>query len=549
MAVPAEEKLSTALHSGDHAFLSAPLVTGTILLFVCAALSSGCTDVSNPPPNSAPELTGQSTQQRNPAEVLDSTDAMRDAASPVEDPVVRPPAELPSASNAATDSQVPSPKQAAPVRTRLVDDRPSINEARLRTSHIQRFESRRLVLLSDLPSEQVAHLPALADQLFDRLEQHFGRLPPASDHSEFQVTGCLIQNEDLFRSAGLMPSSAFSFRHGRHRNYQFWMFNTEHDYYRRHLLFHEFVHCFMTCESGMQDIPPLWYIEGMAEYFATHRLPTGANPPVSVEFGIMPEGNIGFDGWGRISELQRSFTQPMKVATSPMLKIASLSEVMPDAVSEFQDDFQYASSWALCWLVNRHPVYSEVFRPLSLLRTRQEFVTAAATLRGACERLLKVDWLLFCEALEAGYDADRSFPVHCQQPLSLSEISAAEPAQFTLHASRDWQDTGLRLKKGAAVRVICNGRCIVNDKPKPWVSEPQGVSVEYFRGRPLGQVVAVIVSEDGESISARLTVGRDGTLTAPVDGSLWLQVNDSSGSRFNNDGTLQISMTPQPDVK
>ena len=140
----------------------------------------------------------------------------------------------------------------------------------LKQAGIKRYESRRLVLLSDLPAEKVAHLPTLADELFECLEKHFGGLPPAGDDSEFQVTGCIIGDEAKFRAAELMRAGQFTINHGRHFNYRFWMYDVENDYYRRHLMLHEFTHCFMSCESGMNNLPSLWYFEGMAEYFATH---------------------------------------------------------------------------------------------------------------------------------------------------------------------------------------------------------------------------------------------------------------------------------------
>ena len=35
-------------------------------------------------------------------------------------------------------------------------------------------------------------------------------------------------------------------------------------------------------------------------------------------------------------------------------------------------------------------------------------------------------------------------------------------------------------------------KCKLADEPKPWVSEPQGITFDYFNGRPLGMVVAAI---------------------------------------------------------
>ncbi|MEQ9406716.1 MAG: hypothetical protein RIK87_03280 [Fuerstiella sp.] len=427
-------------------------------------------------------------------------------------------------------------------RTRLPDDRPPVNELRLQQNGIHLVSGRRLILLTDLPVDQVAELPVLADQLFDWLQNHFGPLPAAVDGSEFQVTGHLIGDESRFRAAGLLPSSALTFKHGRHLNYQFWMYNPEFEYYRRHLLFHEFTHCFMTCESGMTDIPPLWYIEGMAEFAATHRITDSRRKPPEIEFGVLPEQFDGYEGWGRISELQRRF-RPATRAQDASPKIPALADVMPDTVGSFGEDSEYATSWAVCWMIYRHPEYRRVFQPLSRLRTRQEFITEAARLRSSVELQLQTDWLLFCETLIEGFDVELSFPEHAQQTWQLSDLSDGPPFSMLLKADADWQDTGLRLTTSQQVRISVEGRYAVNDQPKPWISEPQGVSIEYYRHKPLGQIVAILINEADGFVSGRIEVGPESIITAEQDCSLWLQVNDSSASRRNNSGTAEVRLS------
>jgi len=423
--------------------------------------------------------------------------------------------------------------QDANVQRRIADDRPPLNEKRLQANGISRYDGRRLILLSDLPADKVAHLPTLADQLFAALEAYFGPLPPASDGSEFQVTGHLMADENRFLAAGLMPPPGYTFRQGRHLDYQFWMYDQTEDYYRRHLLFHEFVHCFMTCESGMQDIPPLWYIEGMAEYFATHRLVPDAQSVARAEFAVLPDRFEGFEGWGRISELKRQFRRS-STSTSEALPIPSLPEVMPNTVANFQADDQYAASWALCWLLQTHPKYESVFDALKKLRRRDEFIRQKAAILESVEDQLRIDWLLTVEDLEEGFETKHSFPVH-------QNAASVGGSILKVRASHGWQNSGLRFSNGDSVRISCDGRYSVNDKPTKWVSEPQGVSIEYHRRQPLGKVIGIWVADDGLKISPRFPIGRSATVNAPFDGSLWLQVNDSSASRHNNDGEVRVS--------
>jgi len=444
-----------------------------------------------------------------------------------------------------TDPRQPSPSNSPELqqpsltaRRRLPDDRPDNNAARLLAAGIKRYESERLILLTDVSDEEVSKLPALADRLFEKLTEHFGDLPQAFDGSGFQVTGHLISDEARFRSAGLMPQKGFTFKHGRHLNYQFWIFDSEFDYYRRHLLFHEFIHCFMTCESGMQNIPSLWYIEGMAEYFGTHRLHTNGR----IEFGILPEQFDGYEGWGRISELRRTFERrPAANSTAAQqLAIPTLNEVMPDTVNNFQQDSQYATSWALCWMLNSHPKYMQLSAALTPMKTRRKFVRAVAGFRDSDQPRFNVDWLLTIESLLENFDLERSFAVHSDSVFSSVDLAASGPQPISLRADRGWQDTGLRLVAGDSVKLVCTGRYSVDDQPTAWISEPQGVSIRYVRGLPLGQVVATLVRTDGSSLTNRIPVGREAILTASENVAVWLQVNDTSDSRSNNLGTADI---------
>ena len=442
-------------------------------------------------------------------------------------------------------------------RFRLADDRPDINELRLRTAGIHRYDGQHVVLLSDLPPEKVKDLPGMIDQLFLALETYFGELPEATDGSDFQVTGHLIGDKERFQAAGLMPMEGFTFKHGRHWNYQFWMMDQDTDYYQRHLAFHEFTHCFMTCESGMLDIPPLWYIEGMAEFFATHRrdhplepsLPQAANASAltgrSLTFGVLPDRFEGFEGWGRISELRRTFELPRAIAAVSgefrAMKIPSLSDVMTDHPNIVQNDLNYALSWALCWFLESHPEYQKQFPALRGIRTRNEFLTESRAIIDQLQPRIAVDWVLFVESLREGFDSERSFPTHREQSDSASTSADSVAESLMLQADREWQETGWRLKQGNVLTLTCSGRYVVNETAKPWISEPQGVSIDYVHGLPLGQVTAILVAEDGSYLSDRISVGTGTTVTAPRDVTVWMQINDSSADRHNNSGHAEVT--------
>ena len=115
---------------------------------------------------------------------------------------------------------------------------------------------------------------------------------------------------------------------------------------------------------------------------------------------------------------------------------------------------------------------------------------------------------------------------------------------FASSIQRGWQDTGFRLMEGQSVDVTCTGRYSINDQPRPWISEPQGVSIDYYRDMPLGCVTAILVGESGDNITKRVNVGCASTIAAPWPCSLWLQINDRANSRSNNDGECVVTIAP-----
>ncbi len=436
-----------------------------------------------------------------------------------------------SAHRGETAERVRKPKR----RTRIADDRPQVNEARLQEQGIRLLRSQRLVLLTDRTEDDVVALPVLADALFERLEQHFGELLPAVDGSEFQVTGYLIADAARFEAAGLVPSNGLTFKHGRHLNYEFWMRDQADDYYRRHLLLHEFTHCFMTCESGMTDTPDAWYIEGMAEYFATHALPDSADDlAADVRFGVMPSAGDGFEGWGRIDEMRRAFDS-RPGPEMRRLKMPSLDETRLPAIPNIEEDSRYAWWWALCWLINEHPFYREHLAELKSVRRHAEFRRVIDRFEHLHGPRWKTDWLLIAESMVEDFDTQRSFPMH-GTPLAF-------PAEISISAVSGWQDTGIVLQAGESLHLHCEGNFVVATDTQPWQSEPQGVSVEYIHGAPLGQVVGILAATDGSAISNRISVGRGCELAAPWNGRLWLQINDTAASRADNSGSADATIS------
>ncbi|MEZ6034423.1 MAG: hypothetical protein R3C17_15110 [Planctomycetaceae bacterium] len=434
----------------------------------------------------------------------------------------------------------PAAEQTSPARRfRLPDDRRPLNRDELLAEGLRVLESEHLMLVTDLPLESVANLPPLADALFRTLEQRLGKLTPDIAGKTFQVTGFLMDVRDRFDRAGLLPPEQYPIRHGRNLGYRFWMNNQTADYYRRHLLLHEFVHCFLMCEYGMTDIPPLWYTEGIAEYFATHKLHEDL---ASSEFGVLPSSVTGFEGWHRIAEIQRHFNLNPS-APVELTDLVPLQTVLHPPDARFVDDLQYAHAWALVWLINHHPELKADFADIAASRTRQQFQDALANVSDSTWQQLNQIWPLYLDGLKEAAAASVRFPAVKELKSPDSQSGSSLPGEFVLTAGQQWASTGLRLTTGQEIMIECHGRCIVEETTKPWFSEPDGITIDYVHGCPLGQVVGAIISEDGTRTTRRIPIGSTRHLRSPIDGILWLQINDEWSERDRNHGTVSVHIT------
>jgi len=430
-------------------------------------------------------------------------------------------------------AQSTSAKTLVAPRFRLPDDRPALDREKLLAEGLRVVESKHLVLVTDLPADAVTDFPLLADALFATLERRLGKLVPDVGGRIFQVTGFLMDAPERFDRAGVLPPEQYAIRHGRHLGYRFWMNNQTADYYRRHLMLHEFVHCFLMCEFGMQDIPPLWYTEGIAEYYATHQINTDV---AKSEFGVLPNSLKGFEGWLRITEIKRHFSlEPSE--TGELTGILPLQTVLHPPDSTFVTDSQYAHAWAIVWLINHHPQLKTAFALVGATRTRRQFEDALAKIPKTTWTQMDQIWPLYLDGLEeADVNAVRF-------PLLNDSKAATLPLEFELEAGKQWVSTSLALQKDREYALECSGRYVVEKTTRPWISEPNGITIDYVRGRPLGEVIAAIVSADGTKTTRHIPIGTARTLKSPIDGILWLQVNDHWAQRENNEGTVQVRVS------
>jgi hypothetical protein len=419
---------------------------------------------------------------------------------------------------------------------RAASEAPRHDEARLRELGIRRYDSQRLTLYSDIDPAVAQTLPALIDAVYPAWVDYFGPLPPAEDGSEFRLTGYLMQDRGLFLDTGLLPEELVDFRHGKHVGYRFWMAEQEFDYYRRHLLIHEATHCFMTCVP-QRSRPPLFYQEGMAELFGAHEIDAAGR----ATFRSMPDSPLRQVGFGRIEMLQQEAAAG---------RFRSLDSVLSLSAADFTSrSIPYAWSWAACKFLDTHPRYCDRFRELAVLRDGAEFRNRLAEACSADRGRLNLEWALFIRSIGYGYDIARSA---VEWPEQWKPPAVGQTITMDVPADRGWCATGVSVLPGQSLRIAAVGEVTLADDPKPWVSQPQGITIRYANGSPLGRLQALIVPDsadegtsDGEIGEVR-DVGSGRDWRSERSGRLWLRVNDAWSSLADNRGSYTIQITAAP---
>ena len=485
-----------------------PTSIRTILATVCCVLMgmSGCNDRRD-----APSIDRDSIPDTPKVNAADSVKP-------------NPPGQV---TEAKTPRNEPPTKDLRPQQVFRPDDRrPPHDDARLIEAGIRLFESERLKLYTDIDADVARTLPGLIDQAYVDWEEYLGPLPPDRAGTDFQMTGYLMRDRALFRDLGLVPEE-FVIEHGRHLRNEFWMQDQAYAYYQRHLLIHEATHCFMTY---MPDVrAPVWYLEGMAEYFAAHHL----DSEKQAMFRVMPTSRGEFKGFDRITTIRDDF------AANQFKTMTSIFAFKP---VEFSTVPHYAWSWALCMFLDRTPRYHERFQKLSRSTVGGQLPQMFEELFKGDERDLATEWTLFAANLLYGYDLARA-AIDFQ-----SGVALVDEQSVPVNADRGWQSSGVRLEKDKVYKIAASGRFALGNHPKPWVSEPRGITFRYFDGRPIGMLLGCLRTEEGpaggegEPMLQNFAIGRGLEFKAPVTGTLYLRLNDAWNSLQDNRGRVDATI-------
>ncbi|MEZ6091744.1 MAG: hypothetical protein R3C05_27795 [Pirellulaceae bacterium] len=408
-------------------------------------------------------------------------------------------------------------------------------------SHAQLREhvGKHLTLHTDLPaSEAIEQLPDAFDAAVPQWCEYFG---VDQDIVEgWHVTGYLMSNKQVFAQRGLVPSELPDFEHGYQWGDKIWVVGQASEYYTRHLVLHEGVHSAMWRFFG--GAGPAWFMEGTAELLATHHWSDG-----KMTINVMPDTREAFPFWGRLKVIESARRADRALAFDSIMRYSQKAHRQVEP---------YAWSWAALTLLEMYPEY----RSIAIQAARRGSDSSIEFTRRFYDDLksewpeLSTRWTMLVDGLEYGFDRTRNrIDLNVSSDNSQAIASAPTSQSYSIKADHGWQATHFRVASGQTIQITASGEYTIGNDPKPWVCQPQGVTIDYHRGNPLGMVLAAVApanSTDGTKLSLPqiVGVGRERTFQAAHDGLLLIRIGDHPSSLADNQGsaTVNVSTGKQP---
>ncbi|MGH7139606.1 MAG: hypothetical protein ACREHD_28025, partial [Pirellulales bacterium] len=273
------------------------------------------------------------------------------------------------------------------------------------------------------------------------------------------------------------------------------------------------------------------YMEGLAELLGTHQLVDG-----KLTLGYFPADPETVPFWGRIRLVQDTVRAGQAL---------SIVEVMAYPINAELENEAYGWCWAIAAFFDGHPRYRQRFRQLLDEAAGDDFNRRFAELFADDWPALNIEWQTFIHEVDFGYDLVRN----------AIEFRAGEPLAETgqtvsVAADRGWQSSGVHLQAGMRYQLTASGRYQVAKEPKPWWCEPGGVTIRYYRGQPLGKLLALLVPDDVEENAwpQPVAIGQQGEMVADRGGTLYLRINDLPGELADNAGSLEVRIHANADA-
>ncbi len=355
---------------------------------------------------------------------------------------------------------------------------------------------------------------------------------PLTRVEQWRVTMHVMADKERFRREGLIPAAVPDFPHGYQWGDSAWVVLQQGDYYTRHLILHEGAHALAA--TLFEGAGPPWFMEGTAEYLATHRW-----DGERIEVGIIPEAKERFPYWGRFKMIDQRRTDQRALSLIAVLRYSDTAHRQVEP---------YAWTWAAAQLFAGYPETRSAMIEMAYQgrNATPEFTRQFVDKLGPRWPVVQTQWRVLLDEFDYGYDMQRNR----LDLLPTEPVWTGEPFSLDIQADRGWQSVGRIIPAGTNLRIKSSGRVTLAFEPAtaagiepiPWISEPSGVTLRYWHGRPLGKLLATVVPEQqigNGSTSAPLDiwpVGADGTINVEVNSRLLLKVGDVPAELSDNLG-------------
>ena len=401
-----------------------------------------------------------------------------------------------------------------------------------RRAGLRVVEGDHLALATDRPvdaADGIDELPQVFDQAVAAWCGHYGLDPETV--VGWRAFGCVVVDRERFRAAGLLPAEVPPFDHGFCDRNRFWMLDQSNPAYRRHLLLHEGVHAFTITVRGLTA--PTWYAEGIAECLATHRLERGAQGEPRFVPTPIPAAASDVEQLGRIEQLHRQHAAG---------RAAGLAEVLATPPGAHREIADYAASWAAVVLFSRHPHYAAGFRALERGPLDAALTERLGKLPDWDEARAARDFDALTAEIDYGFDFARS-------AIDWSPGGRLKgPIRARVDGGRGWQSCGWSLVKGGRYALSATGRVVIGRAGDVVLeSEPAGIALRWYRGRPAGRLLAGQWVDEpaggGRPAFVVVAEGAGGSFTAAADGPLQFKLNESPGELADNAGGYDVDVS------
>jgi hypothetical protein len=223
-------------------------------------------------------------------------------------------------------------------------------------------------------------------------------------------------------------------------------------------------------------------------------------------------------------------------------EIPGLADVFATPPSPRHDIPAYATSWAATALLAGHPSHAGRFQALESGPLDARLTARLEASAGWDGDLAARDFDAFTDDLDHGYDFGRSAIDWTNgRPLTA-------PAKLVVAADRGWQPSGSSMEAGETAELVASGRAGVGRAGAiDLESTGDGISLRWYRGRPLGRLLVAQWAVPAEGGRPRFVVVAEGAaarFTAITTGALYLKLNAPPGELAGFDGGLDVALTP-----